>query len=317
MTFTEYLNQQAGVIARRQALATELTENGIERLLRNRELVHVFPGVYVNHTGPLTDLQREWAAILTCRRAALAGRSALTRAGIATGSDHEPRRRLREVEIAIPHDAKAVHRPGVRVSRRRDFSAIVHPTKTPPTLRIEEAVLDVAQAANELTAAAILSDACRSRKTTAGRLRQTACNRTRLRQRAFLLGVLEDAAAGTHSLLEWRYRRDVELAHALPHALRQVHTRDADRTAYRDVAYTEHGLVVELDGRLGHDLAVDRWSDLDRDIASAEAGLHTVRLGYGQVLTPCRTAAGIARVLTARGWRENPQVCGDRCSLKP
>jgi Transcriptional regulator, AbiEi antitoxin len=69
--------EQEGVVSRRQALACGLTDNDIARLVRRREWARVHDGVYVNHTGPLTWLQRAWAAVLFHWPAALAGSSAL------------------------------------------------------------------------------------------------------------------------------------------------------------------------------------------------------------------------------------------------
>ena len=279
MNVNALLVRQEGVLTRQQALACGLTLGDIQRLLRRREWRRLSPGVFVNHTGPLAETQREWAALLVHRRAALAGRTALRRAGITTGSDHAGSRRKPDIDLVIPHADTPQHRPGVVVTRRRDFAEIVHPSRMPPTVRIEEAVLDVAQGAGELQAVAILSDACRSRQTTAERLRRAAARRSRLRQRAFLISVLDDAASGTHSLLEWRYRRDVEGRHKLTTAARQSKP-EASKSLYRDVHYDHYGFVVELDGRLGHDLALDRWADLDRDLTSAATGVVTVRLGW-------------------------------------
>ena len=52
------LSQQSGVVSRRQLLRAGLTDNDIARLLRRRELARVHSGVYVDHTGPLSWLQR-------------------------------------------------------------------------------------------------------------------------------------------------------------------------------------------------------------------------------------------------------------------
>src|ERR1700712_431846 len=71
------LRDQAGVISRAQALASGLSENDVRRLLRRRSWVCVHPGVYVNHTGELTWLQRAWAAVLFAWPAALCDESAL------------------------------------------------------------------------------------------------------------------------------------------------------------------------------------------------------------------------------------------------
>lgn len=48
------LSAQDGVIARRQSLAAGCPPTAIRRLLRRRDWATIHPGVYVNHTGPLT-----------------------------------------------------------------------------------------------------------------------------------------------------------------------------------------------------------------------------------------------------------------------
>ncbi len=72
---------------------------------------------------------------------------------------------------------------------------------------------------------------------------------------------------------------------------------------------------VELDGRLGHDRAVDRWADLERDLVSAQTGELTVRVGWLQVLEAHRLAAALGAILQARGWRGRPHPCGPDCSI--
>jgi hypothetical protein len=58
------LREQAGVISRGQALELGLSPVEVTRLVRRREWVPVHRGVYVEHDGPLTWLQRAWAAVL-------------------------------------------------------------------------------------------------------------------------------------------------------------------------------------------------------------------------------------------------------------
>ena len=87
------------------------------------------------------------------------------------------------------------------------------------------------------------------------------------------------------------------------------------RVVVRDVTYDAHGLVVELDGRFGHDDATDRWRDLDRDLAAAARALVTVRLGWAQVLSPCRVVEAVADILRARGWSGEAHPCGPGCSV--
>lgn len=73
---------QAGVLSRRQALEHGLGDNDIERLLRRHEWARVYPGVYVDHTGGLTELQRWWAAVQWGWPAVLYGDTALLAHGV-------------------------------------------------------------------------------------------------------------------------------------------------------------------------------------------------------------------------------------------
>lgn len=76
-TLGHLLELQSGVVARRQVLAAGQTDNDIRRRLRRRAWAQVHPGVYVDHTGALTWLQRAWAAVLFAEPAALCHDSAL------------------------------------------------------------------------------------------------------------------------------------------------------------------------------------------------------------------------------------------------
>ena len=55
---------QSGVVARQQLLAGGWTDADIRRARRRRELVAVLPGVFVDHTGTPTWMQRAWVAVL-------------------------------------------------------------------------------------------------------------------------------------------------------------------------------------------------------------------------------------------------------------
>lgn len=72
----ELLHFQSGVVRRAQLIDAGLAPHEIRRLLRSRWVV-VHPGVYVNHTGPLTWVQRAWVGVLAVWPAALCGESAL------------------------------------------------------------------------------------------------------------------------------------------------------------------------------------------------------------------------------------------------
>ncbi len=318
-TVGRILGVQGGVIARKQALVAGLDDNDLERLLRRRELSPVHPGVYVEHTGAPTWLERAWAAVLFHAPAALAGPSALRlhRAGARLA---DPVTVDDPIHVVVATGRRLNPPAGVRLHRVTRFDEVVLGHLGPPRVRVEHALLAVASAArSEAGAVAVLADGCQQGLTTPGRLTAALATNRRLPRRQLLLSVVDETAAGVRSVLEHRYRSRVELPHGLPTGQRQRRVRLGRSTAYRDVEYrgpgVGRGLVVELDGRLGHEGALDRWADLDRDLAATLAGDLTVRLGWGQVMARCRLAAAVARLLLARGWQGRPRPCCPGCDV--
>ena len=127
--------------------------------------------------------------------------------------------------------------------------------------------------------------------------------------------VLADVGAGTRSVLEQRYLRQVEQAHGLPVGVRQVREGTASGTVHRDIRYAAQRALVELDGAFGHRDAVDRWADLQRDLDAPLDDHLTLRAGWAQVLEPCRLAQVVATVLRGRGWTGRPKACGPGCTV--
>jgi hypothetical protein len=304
-TLAEILRDQDGLVSRRQLLGLKLRQHDIERMLRRRELAVVHPGVYVEHTGPLTWQQRAWAGVLFAWPAALTHRSALRAAegpGRRDGND-------RVIEVAVDGQRNQAEPDGVRIRRLRGLEERVQWNVGPPRVRYDDAIIDVAaDAPSDLDAVAALADACGSRRTTAARLLRTLDQRPRVRRRTWLEGVLGDVAEGTCSVLEHGYLDLVERPHGLPTGRRQASRRHAGSTTSRDVDYD--GLVVELDGRLFHDSPHARDLYLERDLDAAIGGSETIRLGYGQVFDRgCSTAAKLGLVLRRRGWDGRPTPC--------
>lgn len=311
------LRVQSGVISRAQVHLGGGAVWDIRRRLRRREWVRVLPGVYLDHTGVPTWVQRGWAGVLYLWPAALAGESAV-RAVLGPAwrryDDEGP------IEIAVARDRHIQVPTGYRVRRTTRLEQRVVWNAGPPRMRLEEAAVDVAsRQPHEFEAIAVLADICHSRRTTPARVRDAWALHPRLRRRVWLGRILDDIAEGTCSVLEHGYLTRIERAHGLPRGHRQAPLEAGRGSEYQDVAYLRHGLVVELDGRLFHDTARARDVDLDRDLdAAALGGRLTVRLGWGQVFDrPCRTTERLVRLLRARGWDAMPTPCGPTCLLRP
>lgn len=302
------LGLQHGVISRAQAIEAGLADHDIRRQVRRRAWVLLLPGVYVDHTGEPTWLQRAWAGTLHAGDAALCHDSAL-RAAEGPGKSH---RDDSVIHVAIDRDRRVLAPADwLVVHRIADFDAKVRRNASPPRLRIEDALVDVAaEASSDFAAVGRLTDAVSARLTTADRILAALVARSRIPRRAFLVGVLSDIRDGTHSVLEHGYLRRVERAHGLPTGTRQLAELTQMGKVYRDVAYERFGVDVELDGRADHATAQAHDHDLARDLAALASRRITVRLGWHQVYgDQCSTATRIGTVLAGRGWAGTPTRC--------
>jgi hypothetical protein len=163
------LSLQDGVISRRQVLSAGLQPHAIERLLRRREWVAVHPGVYVDHTGPLSWRQRAWAAVLACWPPALDGQSSLRA--------HEGRGRRGRVDgpiaVLVAHRRHLTPPDGVEARRSRRFDEQVSWNLNPPRMSYDDTVIEIADTApRELDVIAALADACGGRRTNRGAARR-------------------------------------------------------------------------------------------------------------------------------------------------
>lgn len=310
---TALCSRQSGVVARRQVLRSGGRPADIERKLRRREWVRLLPGVFLDHTGEATWLQRAWAGVLFYDRAALAHASALRAAGTG-GRGYDD---AGPIHLAVDEDRNVKTIEGYRLHRLAHLEDKVTWNTSPPRMKVEEAALDVAAAhSTEFGAIEVISGVCQQRRTTAARMLLALEGRSRLRRRGWLGDVLRDIDGGTCSVLEHGYLHRVERCHGLPTPRRQSAARADGGRIYRDVDHGEFDLFIELDGRLFHDTAGQRDRDLDRDLDAALDGRRTVRLGWGQVFDrPCRTARLVGRLLQQRGWDGAPRACGPDCSV--
>ncbi|MET3806237.1 very-short-patch-repair endonuclease [Nakamurella sp. UYEF19] len=292
---------QAGVVSRSQALATGLTTKAVYRLLKDGSWGPLERGIFlVPHTGP-SWLGRVWAGVLL-------GGSESRAAGSTAASLHglDDEQRL-PIEILVPSGTTPPQRDWLRFRQEREQVRASSGSAAPPRTRIADTVLDLCSEASADACLHWVTTAVQRRLVTPESLRLTMDRRTRMPNRKLLTGLLTDVGTGVHSTLEYRYLHDVERPHGLAAAGRQ-RTRPG-RSRYVDVVYEEFGLVVELDGRVGH-TGEGRFRDMERDNSHTTVGLHTLRYGWYDVTEqPCAVAFEVAEVLVGLGWTGYPLRC--------
>jgi hypothetical protein len=175
----------------------------------------------------------------------------------------------------------------------------------------------VVPAGSATTALAVAAQAVQRELVTPSELALELRRRHRHRHRVMLARALADVADGAESGAEVLYIRDVERAHGLPTASRQL-VSDAGRRRLHDNGYAQHRLAVEVDGRLGHETWADRVRDASRDRQVLAGDLVTVRVHWADVaVTPCETAVEISAALRARGWTGTARPCRRRtCAVR-
>ena len=294
---------QGGVISAAQAEALGLGRHSRQRLLAGGRWQRLEGPVYQVDLGPPTFLGVAWAGILLGGPRARLG-------GLAAAHLHdltaEPPDTL---DVLVPPSSRATPRPPWLFTREQPGFRSARSPGQPPRLTLEDTVLDLCEGADHREVVGWVTQAVQSRRTTPVRLRRVLEERSRHSRRALLLELLGDVGQGAESPLELRYLRDVERAHQLPRGKRQHHGRQRYR---RDVVYTAYGLVVELDGRLGHE-GLGRFRDMRRDNAAAVSGETTLRYGSADIGgEPCLVARQVAEVLVLHGWRGELAPCA-RC----
>lgn len=292
---------QSGVVTREQASAHGVSPRVVARLLDEGHWRRLERGVFLTADFEPSFVARAWAGTLLGGDDARVGDLAAARLhGLA---DEDPER----ITVLVPHVQRPAPRPGYEFVRERAGTRS-RSVGGPPRTTVEDTVLDLCTTARPEDVVGWVTLAVERRRTTAKRLRRALAGRRRHPCRELLEGLLADVEIGVSSPLEMTYLRDVERAHGLNALVtRQLPSRD--KKAVRDVWYTEFGVVVELDGRLGH-TELGRFRDMDRDNNASLDGLLTLRFGAGDLHgRPCAVAAKVVRALHQRGWTGRPTRC--------
>jgi len=311
---------QHGVIARWQAPAAGLSPAVIDAQLRCGRWRPLYRGVYAAYTGVPPRECVLWAGVLR------AGPGAVLSHHSAAELDGLTDRRSPVTHVTVGHDRlvrflgdrSIAPLPRLVVHRTDRIETIRHPARTPPRTRIDETIIDLTQVSASFDDAfSWLCRGCGRRLTTPEHIATALIGRSRVRWRDDILGALSVIGDGIHSILEYRYIRDVEWAHRLPEAKRQVKAIRGvsfPRSQYLDNLYKAFGVGVELDGQAHHPVE-DRWADIDKDNFCARLGIVTLRYSWANVTShPCDVAAAVSDALRQRGWVGRPTRCGPHCT---
>jgi hypothetical protein len=301
---------QGGVVGRQQLRMLGISRSFVRVQLRARRWQRPLPRTFVTFTGPMSFATRAWAALVYAGPESMLSHGAA--AYLAGLVDAPPD----VIDVTVPHGHKVVRRSGVRPRQSRLYADKRHPTRTPPTTRLEDTVLDLTDVAStEVAVVDVVLSACQRRLTTAARILLAGRNRKRLRWRALIAALLSDVRSGVRSALEREYLIRVERAHGLPRGTRNRAEGEAGHRRYRDVRYGKWRGVVELDGEAAHPREKRELDDLrDNELVLAE-GTRTLRYGWRSVVgSPCLVAAQVAQLLRSNGWPGVLRRCGPDCT---
>ena len=128
--------RQCGVLSERSLRELGVTRAFVRNQVRAGRWAERTHSVYTTTTGPLSHEQRLWVAVEHAGPQAVLG-------GLTAAEAHGLRNWARdEVTVLVPSELSFDELAGVRFFRtRRSLTMLRHPTLSPPTCRIEPAVL--------------------------------------------------------------------------------------------------------------------------------------------------------------------------------
>ncbi|HYN29052.1 MAG TPA: type IV toxin-antitoxin system AbiEi family antitoxin domain-containing protein, partial [Dermatophilaceae bacterium] len=308
MDLDRVARSQHGVVSREQALEA-LTPEQLRWRLHRGDWAVVHPGVYRTHTGRLDWLGRASAALLRLGPgAALELGSA---AHVLRFQDAAPP----VIAVAVPHDRQRRRPPGTRVRRRRRL--VTTTRRGLVVVTAAQTVLDLGDApgATRQDAVSVAARAVQRRAVTVPALVEELEGRPAHQHRRAVSLALGVVALGAESGLEVDFHRNVLQRHGLAPMRMAVPDVAGERTIRRDFVDDEHGVVVEVDGRIAHG-AAERAADARRDRRTARRGWVTLRAGWVDVeFEPCELALDVHGTRASRGDRRTIEPCGAPCAV--
>lgn len=305
------LTEQHGAVDTDQLAAFGITPDAIAAHVDAGRWRPLLPRVYATTTGQPPRATWLHAALLYAGHyAVLSHRTAAEEWGMLRVEDGP-------VHVTVPYRCSAVSQlPHVMVHRSRAFPYIAVATIPPRTSRADTAI-DLATAessARDATARLVgLSTTC---GISLIELERRLAERPPYRYQRALVAALRRMAGGVASVLEDLYALDVEAAHGIPAAQRQVPFDVDGHTLWEDAVYDHVGvpLTVRLDGRAYHSHPSVAFRDRRRDNAAELAARSRLVFGWRDISEdPCGAAREVLTVLHRFGWH-GPTLRCSKCS---
>lgn len=303
---------QAGVVGRTQLMLVGWTDSMIRTNLIGHRWDRLVPGVYNTVTGEPSIHAWWWAAHLYGGNdSRLSGLSALQAWGM--------QRAELPVHLAVPDNQALRSGPtSLMIHRHRHPRPTRCPNGFPPTIVFEHAVLDVlADVDDEQDVMSLVTKACQPRPWMVRRLERALAERVRVRHRKLIVALLAEVRDGATTALEIPGVRKILRAHELPTGRGQAREVQGGALVLRDRVIDDYGVVIEFDGRLGHDDPNGRLRDHRRDNAVTLSGRAVLRFGWVDVhREACEAAVQVAEVLSYHGWTGRLEPCGPACRVR-
>jgi very-short-patch-repair endonuclease len=312
---TDLLREQDGVVSTATALGW-MSRQQLRWRVASGRWQQPCSGIVVAHSGPMTQKQQLWAALLWAGEGAvLAGLTAARLDGLEgfAGRDNA----VQPIHLLVPA-CRSVRRkpPGLPVTVH--YSTMlgpgdVHPLREPRRTRLARSLVDAAAwAGNDRRAQAVLAAGVQQRLVRPGDLMAVVTGNQRRPRRAMIKATLGDIAGGAQALSELDLTRLIR-RYRLPGPDRQAPRRDAaGRRRWLDAVWETARLIVEVDGI--HHLDADQyWADMDRDIDFTLDGYRVLRFPAFVVRYQADYVAGKIRdALRSPGKRTALAVPGSR-----
>lgn len=288
---------QGGVVSRAQAYAAGLTRGEVRAHVRARRWQRVWSRSLCLHTGEVSPMGRQWAAVFEGGdRAMLDGEASL----VASGLEHYNAHVMR---VSVPRGVKPLRGAGLDIRRTRRWREEDRVATGVPRTRVPVAAVRAAMwARSDRQASLLLTLPVQQGMTTADLLGEALLDVQRDRRLSLLHSVVLDLVGGARSLGELDFAAACRRRN-LPEPSRQTVRRGRDGRYYLDVCWEDFSVVVEIDG-IHHTWATEVVPDALRQ--------NEITLGDARVLRMPLLALRVApdeffdqieRALRAGGWQ--------------